>query len=98
VPVVRQADHQDQCRAVAQRIGYRLRLARARNGLSQEQVAFDAGIAVQTYSKLERGEATSGGYANPTIATLLRILEALSMEPTELVARPFTSPLAIEVA
>lgn len=58
-----------------------LRSSRLRLGKSQEQVAFDAGIAVATYSTMERGYTVSGASANPTLDTLLRVQHALSLPP-----------------
>jgi len=57
-----------------------LRNARQSLGLSQEQVAFRAGIAVVTLSNLERGISSSGTPANPTLRTLLRIFEVLGIQ------------------
>ncbi|WP_363331408.1 helix-turn-helix transcriptional regulator [Microbacterium sp. 69-10] len=74
------------------RFGVRLRSIRQRRGLSQEQVAHDAGIAVQTYSCLERGIAPGGGYANPTLETILRVLHALGVAPTSLTLSTTSQP------
>lgn len=64
----------------AQALALGLRWTRTQKGLSQEQVAFSAGIAVQTYSCLERGRSPAGGDANPTLDTILRILAALDLD------------------
>lgn len=61
-------------------VGEDLRAHRLERGMTQEQVALRAGISVQTYSCLERGCSPSGGVANPTMATLIRILDALEIE------------------
>ncbi|MFT4211208.1 MAG: helix-turn-helix transcriptional regulator [Microbacterium sp.] len=45
---------------------------RARRGLSQEQVAHAAGIAVVTYRELEHGHSNGGESSNPTLETLTR--------------------------
>lgn len=70
--------------SIVGRFGMRLRNLRARRGLSQEQVAHKAGLAVQTYSCLERGTTPAGGYANPTLETILRVLQVLEVEPPSL--------------
>lgn len=57
-----------------------IRSARLARGMSQEQVALDAGIALYTYSCLERGIATSGDAANPTLDTVLRVFGALDLD------------------
>jgi transcriptional regulator with XRE-family HTH domain len=64
-------------------IGRIMRTLRESRGLSQEAVAFQAGISVQAYSCLERGQTPSGGVANPTLDTLLRIFTALEIQPPE---------------
>jgi len=51
--------------------------------MSQENVAFDAGIDVSTYSRLERG-ACGERWANPRLRTLLRLLCALKVTDSEL--------------
>lgn len=48
--------------------------------MTQEQVALAAGISVHTYSSLERGQSPTGGVANPTIDTILRVLTVLEVE------------------
>lgn len=66
------------------RLGERLRQIRERKGLSQEQVALDAGITVNTYGCIERGRMPRGAAINPTLDTLFRILEALETTAEEL--------------
>lgn len=73
--------------AAAISLGEMLRAARVHHGLSQEQVALEAGIAVYTYGNLERGRSRSG-IENPTLDTLLRVFLALSIEPPALSPRP----------
>ncbi|HAS32417.1 MAG TPA: hypothetical protein DCS84_08980 [Microbacterium sp.] len=55
-----------------------LRNARARKNLSQEQVAHAAGVSLNTYTRLERD--TPGALPNPTVRTVLRILDVLDLE------------------
>ena len=42
------------------RIGRNLAAERARQGLTQEQVAYRMGVSMQQYSRMERGEHDSG--------------------------------------
>lgn len=70
--------------AAAVALGRALRTARLQRGRSQEEVAHAAGISVYAYGCLERGQSTSGGDANPTLDTLLRVLHALGLELREL--------------
>lgn len=61
-------------------IGRRIRQARETAGLTQEDVAYDAGINLSYYGKLERG------LNNPTAATLLRVAAVIGIDPGEIVA------------
>lgn len=58
-----------------------IRELREERELSQEDVAYAAGVTVATYSKLERG-ATS-----PNWDTVRKIAAALEIRPSELVLR-----------
>lgn len=59
-------------------LGHWLRELRHRQGLSQEQVALRAGIAVFTYARIERGRSP-----NPTMRTSLNIVRALRIQPED---------------
>jgi transcriptional regulator with XRE-family HTH domain len=58
--------------------GY-LRARRERSGLSQEQLAFGAGVAVSTVRKIETGAVVEPGYF--TVLALLQVLDADSAYP-----------------
>lgn len=62
---------------------YQERLSR---GFSQEEVALRAKLSVATYSTLERGFSSSGTLANPTLETLVRVMEILPVVPSVLLA------------
>jgi len=66
--------------AVTQSLGIVLQRERLVRDLSQEFVAQNAGLAVITYGSLERGQSRSGGPANPTLETLLRVFEVLEIK------------------
>lgn len=66
------------------RLGRNVRAARVALSLSQEEVAFRAGMKRSYLSDLERG------VRNPTVRALGRLSEALGIEPGELL-RPFSS-------
>ena len=69
-------------RAAAQalkKIGARIREIRTERGLSQEALAFEAGVAVNTIATIERGEA------NPSVAVLLSIARVLTVKLRDLV-------------
>lgn len=70
---------------LADTVGSAIRNARHAQGLSQEQVAHLAGIAVATYSCLEYGSYRPGKTPNPTLATLARVLSVLDLNLTLIV-------------
>lgn len=55
-----------------------LRSQRERSRVSQEDVAWRAGLSVAAYARIERGKA------NPTFETVVRIAGALCMSVVEL--------------
>jgi len=61
----------------------RLKEIRTAKGLTQEQVAEDAGIDQSTISELERGVNP-----NPTLQTILSLARALKVDPAELLPAP----------
>lgn len=62
--------------------GRNVRRLREEAGLSQEQLAFEAGMKRGYLSDLERG------VRNPTIRALARLATALSVDPQSLLAPP----------
>lgn len=69
-------------RAAAQalkKIGVRIRELRVERELSQEALAFEAGLAVNSIATIERGEA------NPSVAVLLAIARILKVKLRDLV-------------
>lgn len=67
---------------LVQRLGRNVREQRNRLGLSQEELAFRAGMKRSYLSDLERGTR------NPTVRALERLAEALAVEPAELLKSP----------
>lgn len=63
---------------VADKFGENLAVARKRNGLSQEALAFRAGLHRTEIGLLERGERT------PRIDTLIKLAAAVHHSPGEL--------------
>jgi transcriptional regulator with XRE-family HTH domain len=59
-------------------LGRNLRTWRVQRGMSQEQLALDAGMKRSYVSELERG------LRNPTVRALGRLAEALKIQPDEL--------------
>jgi transcriptional regulator with XRE-family HTH domain len=62
----------------ATRFGERLFGFRERKGLSQEQIARLLDVDKSYISRLE------SGHANPTLATIVKLAQVLSVEPAEL--------------
>ena len=56
-------------------LGRNVRKWRLQRGMTQEQLALDAGMKRSYLSELERG------LRNPTVRALTRLAEALSIEP-----------------
>lgn len=77
--------HDQRRHEAALRLGATLRSLRLARNLSQEQLALDAGLSVDTYGSIERGRTPGGGDPNPRIDTLLRIFAALQVSPPKLV-------------
>lgn len=71
--------------AYSQRFATSLRSARERAGLSQEDVAYRAGLTRYTYQKYEKGESRPGSPANPTLRTLLALAQVLDLPLASLI-------------
>jgi transcriptional regulator with XRE-family HTH domain len=67
--------------ALVRILGENVRRERLRLGLSQEQLAFDAGMKRTYLSDLERGTR------NPSVRAVGRLAEALGIEPGELLRK-----------
>ena len=68
-----------------QRLATKLRQARDQAGLSQEEVAYRAGLTRYTYQKYEKGESRPGHPANPTLRTLLALAQVLGVGLVDLI-------------
>ena len=69
----------------AQRFATSLRTARHRAGISQEDVAYRAGLTRYTYQKYEKGESRPRHPANPTLRTLLALSQVLDVALADLI-------------
>ena len=65
-------------------VGSNIRRLRRAKGLSQEQLAHEAGIAMRYVAGMERGEE------NPSLRYLVKVAEALGTEPAALLTRDGT--------
>lgn len=66
---------------IAIQFGAILRDLRTTKGLSQEELAFRAGMSVPYLSDLERGRSA------PSLAMVVDLARALAMHPSEMLAR-----------
>lgn len=66
---------------VVQLLGRNVRVHRRRRGLSQEELALEAGMKRAYVSDLERGTR------NPSVRALARLADALQVDPAELLSR-----------
>ena len=65
-------------------LGQNLQRIRADRGLSQEHVAYTAGLSRYTYQKYEKGESRPGTPANPSLKVVLTLARALETTLSEL--------------
>ncbi len=61
------------------KLGQHIREVRERQGMSQEQLALEAGVPYSSVNEIEAGKT------NPTIASLMALAEALDIPLRELV-------------
>lgn len=81
----RDDDIDAQWSAYVQRLATALRRAREEAGLSQEDVAYRAGLTRYTYQKYEKGESRPGRPANPTLRSILTLSQVLDVPLSRLV-------------
>jgi transcriptional regulator with XRE-family HTH domain len=62
-------------------VGANIRRLRKAKGLTQEQLAHESGVAMRYVAGVERGEE------NPSLKFLVKIAEALEVEPAILLGR-----------
>lgn len=65
----------------AKEIGLAVQRRRVEAGLTQEQVAYAAGLTRSHYQLLERGLGAADRSANPSLLTLVAIAQVLKVEP-----------------
>lgn len=70
--------------AYTRELGVALHRARTARGLSQEKVAYAAGISAFTYQKFEKGESRPGTPMNPRLTTLVALCSVLEVPLVEL--------------
>ena len=76
--------------AVLRQLGERLARQRLRMDLTQQQLAYEAGVSPRTVSRLESGESTQ-------LTNLVRILRALELLDDFAAALPSPGPTPLEL-
>lgn len=71
---------------ISQRVGARIRVLRQQRGISQEQLAFKAGITPSYLGQIERGEKS------PTIDSIDKVATALHVTLEELFSFEYAQP------
>ncbi|PJM73062.1 transcriptional regulator [Bifidobacterium primatium] len=79
----------DEWREYVKRLGVNLQRARQQRRLSQERVAYDAGLSRYTYQKFEKGESMPGTPANPSLHNVMAIAQVLGVDLTDLLPEPW---------
>lgn len=64
--------------SIAIKVGKKIRIARGRTGLTQEDVSEKIGVHVSTFGRIERGEL------NASLQTLNKIAQVLKVKPKDL--------------
>lgn len=73
----------------ARRLGTSIQRLRIDHDLSQEQLAYAAGLTRYTLQKLEKGESRPGSPANPSLRHIMAIAQVLGVTLDELVPQPW---------
>ena len=78
--------------AYVKRLATMLRQARDDARLSQEEVAYGAGLTRYTYQKYEKGESRLSTPANPTLRSFLALSQVLGVPVAALIPRRGARP------
>lgn len=73
----------------ARELGASIHRHRIARGLTQEQVAYAAGMTRYTFQKFEKGESMPGSPANPSLRNVMAIAQVLGITLDELVPAPW---------
>ncbi len=65
--------------AFASALGTRIQRARVERGLTQEEVAYAAGLSRYNFQKFEKGESMPGTPANPSLRNIMAIAQVLEI-------------------
>jgi transcriptional regulator with XRE-family HTH domain len=75
----------DDWRAFAVVLGVELHRVRIARRLTQEDLAYAAGLSRYTYQKLEKGESRPGTPANPSLRNVIALAQVLDVSLEDLV-------------
>lgn len=75
---------EDDWREYVERLGTRLHRGRMRLGLSQEAVAYRAGLSRFTYQGYEKGRSQTGAPANPSLRAVMALAQVLCIPVEDL--------------
>lgn len=70
-------------------LGSNIQRLRLERDLSQEQVAYAAGLSRYTFQKFEKGESMPGAPANPSLRNIMAIAQVLGTDLTKLLPTPW---------
>ena len=73
--------------AYAQQVGLAIQRRRIEVGLTQEYVAYAAGLTRSHYQLLERGRGAADRSANPSLLTLVAVAQVLQIELGDLLPK-----------
>ena len=79
----------DQWIEFTRELGTQIQRRRITADLSQEQVAYAAGLSRYTFQKFEKGESMPGTPANPSLRNIMAIAQVLGVTLDELVPQPW---------
>jgi transcriptional regulator with XRE-family HTH domain len=71
----------------AREFGQKLQRLRTERRLTQEHVAYTAGVTRTTYQRLEKNENRPGAPANPSLSNIVAIAAALGVDVAELLPK-----------
>lgn len=73
----------------AKELGVNLQRLRVERGLTQERVAYDAGLSRYQYQRMEWGKIGKDTPANPTLKTIMAVAQVLGVTLDELLPQPW---------
>lgn len=79
------ASHSAEWEAFAGELGVNLHRARIATGLSQEAVAYRAGLTRYTYQAYEQGKSQAHTPANPTLLVMVALSQVLEVPLSQLI-------------